>query len=60
MPPSTPEQCLERAEACERRAAETSNEDTRETMLFLENRWRPLAEEAVAKKTTTKTLPASS
>ena len=60
MPQSTPEQCLERAESCERCAAETSDEDTRETMLFLANRWRALAEEAVAKVTPAKTLPASS
>lgn len=45
MPPSTSEQCLERADACERRAAIATNEDTRETMLYLANRWRAMAAE---------------
>lgn len=60
MAPSTSERCLERAAACERLALAT-NEDTREIMLYLANRWRDLAEEvAVEQKTdVARALPAS-
>jgi hypothetical protein len=40
---STREQCLQRAESCDRLAAEATNAHVRETMQFLAARWRSLA-----------------
>ena len=48
MPSSTREQCLQRAESCDRLAAETMDAHVRETMQFLATRWRALAAEAIA------------
>ena len=48
MPSSTREQCLQRAEACDRLAVETMDAHVRETMQFLASRWRALAAEAIA------------
>ena len=45
---STREQCLQRAEACDRLAVETMDAHVRETMQFLASRWRALAAEAIA------------
>ena len=48
MPSSTREQCLQRAESCDRLAAETMDAHVRETMQFLATRWRALAAKAIA------------
>jgi hypothetical protein len=45
----TPQDCLERANACERLANTSASQEVRDTMLDLARRWRQFAEEAGAK-----------
>jgi hypothetical protein len=47
--PRTPQDYRERADECERLAADAVMPATRETMLYLAARWRSLAAEAEAK-----------
>jgi hypothetical protein len=53
MPPISPQDFRERADACERLAKTAVLAETRETMLYLATRWLRLADEDEVRQKTT-------
>ena len=49
MPPKSPDDYRQRAEACEQLAATTDSPHVRETMIYVTSRWRELADEEEAR-----------
>jgi hypothetical protein len=58
MPPIDRSYCRNRAEKCERLAANAKSDEIREIMTYLANRWRTLEEQVETRRTPGKPQPA--